>query len=62
VSALREIDPDVRVLVASGQHERDGAKDILALGARGFLQKPFELEQLSREVSAALEDVAPLAS
>jgi two-component system, cell cycle sensor histidine kinase and response regulator CckA len=44
---LKEIDPEIDVLLSSG-HGADGqAQAILQRGCRGFIQKPFTLGQLS---------------
>ena len=48
---LRKIDPTVKVLLASG-YSRDGeAKDILARGCNGFIQKPFRMSELSQKLT-----------
>ena len=44
---LKEINPQVRVLLASGYSLSGQAEEILARGCVGFIQKPFSLEQLS---------------
>ncbi len=48
---LRAIDPGVKVLLASGFNINGRAAEILARGCRGFLQKPFNLEQLSLKLA-----------
>ncbi|WP_320045281.1 PAS domain S-box protein [uncultured Desulfobacter sp.] len=45
--AFKEIDPQVKVLLASGYSLSGQAEEILARGCVGFIQKPFSLEQLS---------------
>ena len=52
--ALRRIDPDVRVLVVTGHSLEGEAQQILDAGAAGFIQKPFQLDELSRKVAEAL--------
>jgi CheY-like chemotaxis protein len=47
---LRQIDPDVKVLLSSGYSLNGQARGILDKGCRGFLHKPFTLEGLSRKV------------
>ncbi len=51
---LKEIDPEVRVLLASGYSINGQAKEILARGCLGFLQKPFSMEALRRKVAETL--------
>jgi PAS domain S-box-containing protein len=51
--ALRKIDREVRVLLCSG-YKRDARSDeLIAAGAVGFLQKPFDFQSLAGEVEKA---------
>jgi len=43
---LREINPDVRVILSSGYDVDERAKDVLDHGALGFIQKPYHIEAL----------------
>ncbi|HMK48928.1 MAG TPA: response regulator, partial [Thermodesulfovibrionales bacterium] len=52
---LMEIDKDVTVLLSSGFSINGEAKAILNLGCRGFIQKPFKPEELTRKIRDALE-------
>ena len=45
---LREIDPEVRVLLTSGFSEDERIKEVLSMGVNGFIQKPHSLEKLAR--------------
>ena len=47
---IREIHPHMPVLLSSGYSLNGQAKDIMAKGCNGFLQKPFNLSELSRKV------------
>ena len=47
---LRAIDPDVKVLLSSGYSLDGQAAAILERGCNGFVQKPFDLAQLSRKI------------
>jgi len=51
--ALRKIDPSVRVLISSGQTELAGARELLAAGVQGFLQKPYDAGTLGDAISRA---------
>ncbi len=53
--ALQEMDPSVRVILSSGYSVDGQASEILEKGIRGFLQKPFRLEELSRRIREAME-------
>lgn len=51
---LLEIDPSVKVLLSSGYSNREQHKDIIALGAKGFVGKPFVADKILREIREAL--------
>jgi CheY-like chemotaxis protein len=50
VERLNAIDPHLRVLLTSGYPLNGPAQDILRRGGRGFIQKPFTIEQLSQKI------------
>lgn len=52
--ALRQVDPDVKVLICSGRAPETRERALLAAGARGFLNKPFDVAELGRALSKAL--------
>ncbi|NBB95190.1 MAG: PAS domain S-box protein [Planctomycetes bacterium] len=52
--AMKAIDSDVRVLLASGYSINGMAQELLNQGVRGFLEKPFEIEEMSTKVADAL--------
>ncbi|MFA6412254.1 MAG: PAS domain S-box protein [Syntrophales bacterium] len=52
---LREINPEIRVLLSSGYSIEGQAQQILDRGCNGFLQKPFHTENLSRKVREMLD-------
>lgn len=47
---LKEIQPEVKVLISSGVSLPDRVGDKLKYGCSGFIQKPFNLGDLSRKV------------
>ncbi len=53
---LKEMNPKVKVLLSSGYAVNGEAKKILEKGCRGFIQKPFNLAELSQKVQAALRE------
>jgi PAS domain S-box-containing protein len=53
--SFKAIDAGVRVLLSSGYSINGDAGTILEKGCRGFIQKPFSLDQLSRKIRDALE-------
>ncbi|UCF06411.1 MAG: PAS domain S-box protein [bacterium] len=52
---LKRIDPGVKVLLSSGYSADGRAAEILEQGCKGFIQKPFNLKQLSVKVREVLE-------
>ncbi len=54
-AVMKEIDPDVRVLMASGLMEDAEVKNALSLGVKGCLRKPYSSVELSRMMKATLE-------
>jgi len=52
---LKEIEPRVKVLFSSGYSKEGVANDILRDAGAGFIQKPFDMEKLSRNVRQALD-------
>jgi CheY-like chemotaxis protein len=53
---LKQINPDVKVLLASGYTLEGQAKEILDSGCNAFIQKPFKIEQLSTMIRKVLEN------
>jgi CheY-like chemotaxis protein len=52
---LREINPEVRVLLSSGYVSEDDVRDVLEAGAAGFLRKPYRMADLARKARAILD-------
>jgi DNA-binding NtrC family response regulator len=52
---LKQIDNDIIVLLSSGYSLNDQATDILNRGCNGFIQKPFNLKELSWKIRQVLE-------
>jgi PAS domain S-box-containing protein len=51
---LRQIDPNVNVLLMSGFAMNEDVQNLLDAGARGFVAKPYSPEGLSRALATAL--------
>lgn len=51
---LKEINPDIHVLLSSGYSIDGEAQTIMERGCSGFIQKPFKLEDLSRKIREIL--------
>ncbi len=53
--ALRRRNPAVNVLLSSGYSLDSQAKDLMAEGCKGFIQKPFTMAELSRKIREMIE-------
>lgn len=51
---LKLINPKVRVMLSSGYIISDQVKNLMAKGCRGFIQKPFRMEELSEKIREVL--------
>jgi CheY-like chemotaxis protein len=54
---LREIKPDIKVILYSGYNEEEASQRFAALGFNGFLQKPFSLSALKEKVKSIVPAV-----
>jgi PAS domain S-box-containing protein len=52
--ALKEIDPDARVLLSTGQAAEEAAEELMKDGLTGFIQKPYLVATLSEAVASAM--------
>ena len=53
---IKEIKPKIKVLLSSGYSINGQASEILNRGCNGFIQKPFNLQNLSKNLRAILEE------
>ena len=53
---LREIDPNVKVLLVSGYSLNKQVEELMKLGCNGFIQKPFDILQLSQKLREVLNE------
>jgi two-component system, cell cycle sensor histidine kinase and response regulator CckA len=56
---LRAMHPDVRVILSSGYSMEGRAMEILDRGCKGFIQKPFDLHELSARLEEVLGATRP---
>jgi signal transduction histidine kinase/CheY-like chemotaxis protein len=52
---LKEINPEIKVLLSSGYSINGQATEILERGCQGFIQKPFKLKDLSKKLREILD-------
>ncbi|MFC1476383.1 two-component regulator propeller domain-containing protein [Fibrobacterota bacterium] len=52
---LKKVNPDIKVIICSGYSVDGGVSKIIEKGALGFIQKPFEINELSYAVYEAMD-------
>ncbi|MEN8690200.1 MAG: response regulator [Desulfobacterales bacterium] len=52
---IKEINPKAKVLLSSGYSLNGQAQEIMAQGCNGFIQKPFDMVELSRKIREILD-------
>jgi len=52
---MKEVNPDIKVLLSSGYSVEGDAAKILERGCDGFIQKPFNMKQLSKSIREILD-------
>jgi two-component system cell cycle sensor histidine kinase/response regulator CckA len=53
--AIKKINPDIKVILSSGYSLEGQASKILERGCNGFIQKPFNVSDLSRKIREVLD-------
>ena len=53
---MKEIDPEIKVLLSSGYSIDGRATEILDQGCNGFIQKPFKMKELSQKLREILDE------
>jgi PAS domain S-box-containing protein len=54
-AGLKKINPDAKIIVATGYSVQSKTQKILTRGVTGFLQKPFKLDYLAEELRMAMQ-------
>jgi len=52
---LKEINPNIKALLSSGYSINGQATEILERGCNGFIQKPFNIGELSKKMREILD-------
>ena len=58
-AAMRDLQPDVRVILCTGYSLKGPIEDMLKEGIAGVLRKPFQVEELSAALRSALDKPSP---
>lgn len=53
---LREERPEMRILICSGFELDSASQRLIESGACGFVQKPFEIQTLARDIRSVLDE------
>ena len=56
LEALRKVDPNVRVLIASGALNSEIEADLKEIGAKGLIAKPFDMPQLLEKIREIIDE------
>jgi two-component system, cell cycle sensor histidine kinase and response regulator CckA len=56
---IKAMNPNVKVILSSGYSIEGQASEILDRGCNGFIQKPFDMEAISREIKRILSSRSP---
>jgi two-component system cell cycle sensor histidine kinase/response regulator CckA len=51
---LKKMNPSVKILLISGYGMTDEVKKLLSQGGNGYIQKPFDVNELSNKIEAIL--------
>ncbi len=51
---MKELDPNVRVLLSSGYGQSEEAQEILNLGAKDLLPKPYKISELAQKIQQVI--------
>jgi CheY-like chemotaxis protein len=55
---LKKINPDIKVLFSTGYSQNEKVNEIIALGVSGFIQKPYQVNDLLSKVREILDGKA----
>ena len=53
---LREYDPHVRVILATGYSRDSDLADVMQLGINGFIEKPYRVDELASMIRRVLDE------
>jgi len=53
---IRKIHPTQKILMASGFKQDERLKEVMDMGANGFIQKPYSLDDLAKKVKSILSE------
>ncbi len=57
---LREHNPAVKVVLATGYSRDTDLADVMKLGINGFIEKPYRVEELATVIRRVLDDKPPV--
>jgi len=53
---LLKINPELRIIIASGYSMNGPSKEVLKAGAKGFISKPYNINQILKAVRETLDN------
>lgn len=57
---IKKMNPDIKIIVASGYSDVFKTADLIRSGASGFIQKPFKLKNILEKIRITLNENTPL--
>lgn len=57
LSELLKINPDARALITSGNSDNGFLKNVVESGAKGYIEKPYKIEQMLNAIRDVLDGV-----
>ena len=59
LAEILRINPNAKVIIASGYSESGPASGVMSVGAKGFVQKPYDMRQLLTTIREILDKDIP---
>jgi len=56
LAEMKRINPAVRVLISSGYSDKEDSQEMMRLGAKGFIGKPFKMSELRTAIAKVAAD------
>jgi CheY-like chemotaxis protein len=56
---LREVDANIRTILSTGYAEDERARELMSMGVKAFVQKPYRVEELAAVVRSVLDNAVP---
>jgi two-component system, cell cycle sensor histidine kinase and response regulator CckA len=58
LTEILRVNPNAKVIIASGHLESGSARDVMAVGAKGFVPKPYDMRQFLTTIREILDELS----